>query len=263
MDRALWISKTGLETQQTRMAVISNNLANVSTIGFKRGRGIFEDLIYQNIRQPGAQSSEDTILPSGLMLGSGVRTVATEKLHTQGNMIQTENAFDVAIQGRGYFQILSPDGEITYSRDGSFRVDAQGRLVTAGGYPVEPAINVPENTLSLNISNDGTVSVILPGEVEGVPIGNIQLADFINPTGLQPMGENLYKQTVASGAPQQGVPGLEGFGSLQQGSLESSNVNVVEELVTLIETQRAYEMNSTAVAAVDGMLRNLNQNTSG
>lgn len=261
MDRALWVSKTGLEAQNTRMAVISNNLANVSTTGFKRSRAIFEDLVYQNIRQPGAQTSEDTILPSGLMLGSGVRTVATEKLHSQGNLIHTDNSFDVAIEGRGYLQILLPDGEIGYTRDGSFRVDAQGRLVTAGGNPVEPAINVPENAQSVSISSDGIVGVVIPGNTEPVPVGNLQLADFINPTGLQPIGENLYKQTVASGAPQQGVPGLDGFGSLTQGSLESSNVNVVEELVNMIETQRAYEMNSKAVSAVDGMLRNLNQNT--
>ncbi|MDH5217906.1 MAG: flagellar basal-body rod protein FlgG, partial [Gammaproteobacteria bacterium] len=224
-------------------------------------RAIFEDLVYQNIRQPGSQTSEDTILPSGLMLGSGVKTVATEKLHSQGNLIQTENSFDVAIEGRGYLQILMPDGQIGYTRDGSFRVDAQGRLVTAGGNPVEPAINIPENAQSVSISSDGAVGVVIPGNVEPVPVGNLQIADFINPTGLQPVGENLYTQTVASGAPQQGVPGLDGFGSLSQGSLESSNVSVVNELVNMIETQRAYEMNSKAVSAVDGMLRNLNQNT--
>jgi len=259
MDRALWISKTGLETQQTRMAIISNNLANVSTTGFKRGRGIFQDLIYQNVRQPGGKTSEDTLLPSGLMLGSGVRTVATEKLHAQGNFIQTENSFDVAVQGRGYLQILMPSGDIGYTRDGSFRVDAQGQLVTASGYPVEPGISIPGNALSVTISSDGGVSVTLPNQVNESQVGNIQLADFINPTGLQPVGENLYIETVASGAPQVGTPGLEGLGSLIQGSLESSNVNVVEELVNMIETQRAYEMNSKAVSAVDGMLRNLNQ----
>ena len=259
MDRALWISKTGLETQQTRMAVISNNLANVSTTGFKRGRGIFQDLIYQNVRQPGGKTSEDTNLPSGLMLGSGVRTVATEKIHAQGNFIQTENAFDVAVQGRGFLQILMPSGEIGYTRDGSFRVDAQGRLVTASGYPVEPGITIPANALSISISGDGEVSAVLPGSSAQNPIGNLQLADFINPTGLQPIGENLFIETVASGAPQVGTPGLQGMGSIIQGSLESSNVNVVEELVNMIETQRAYEMNSKAVSAVDGMLRNLNQ----
>ncbi|MDH5545541.1 MAG: flagellar basal-body rod protein FlgG [Gammaproteobacteria bacterium] len=261
MDRALWVSKTGLEAQNMRMAVISNNLANVSTVGFKRGRAIFQDLIYQNLRQPGAQTSEDTILPSGLMLGSGVRTVATEKLHSQGNLIHTENSFDLAIQGRGFLQILMPDGQVGYTRDGSFRVDAQGRLVTAGGYPLEPQITIPEDAQSISVSGDGNVGVVIPGNVEPVQVGNIQLADFINPAGMQPVGENLYRQTVASGAPILGTPGLDGFGSLIQGSLESSNVNVVEELVNMIETQRAYEMNSKAVAATDGMLRNLNQNT--
>jgi flagellar basal-body rod protein FlgG len=194
------------------------------------------------------------------MLGSGVRTVATEKLHAQGNMVQTENSFDVAIEGRGYLQVLHPSGDVTYTRDGSFRLDNQGRLVTASGYTVEPAINVPANAQSLTIGRDGSVSVIIPGTVDPVPVGNLQLADFINPTGLQPIGENLFKQSAASGAPQLGTPGLDGFGSLMQGSLESSNVNVVEELVNMIETQRAYEMNSKAVTSVDGMLRNLTQN---
>ena len=259
MDRALWVSKTGLETQQTRMAVISNNLANVSTNGFKRGRGIFQDLIYQNIRQPGGKTSEDTNLPSGLMLGSGVRTVATEKLFSQGNFVQTENSFDVAIEGKGFLQIQMPGGDIGYTRDGSFRLDSQGQLVTASGYPVEPAISVPANALSVSISTDGVVTVALPGQVTENQVGNLQLADFVNPTGLQPVGGNLYIETVASGNPQAGTPGLDGLGSLIQGSLESSNVNVVEELVNMIETQRAYEMNSKAVSAVDGMLRNLSQ----
>jgi len=259
MDRALWISKTGLETQQTRMAVISNNLANVSTTGFKRGRGIFQDLIYQNVRQPGGKTSEDTNLPTGLMLGSGVRTVATEKIMAQGNFIQTENAYDVAVQGRGFFQILMPSGEIGYSRDGSFRVDAQGQLVTASGYPVQPGIAVPDNALSVSISNDGVVTAVIPGNAQQNQLGNIQLADFINPQGLQPIGDNLFVETTASGAPNVSAPGLQGMGTVIQGSLESSNVNVVEELVNMIETQRAYEMNSKAVSAVDGMLRNLGQ----
>jgi len=259
MDRALWISKTGLETQQTRMAVISNNLANVSTTGFKRGRGIFQDLIYQNIRQPGGQTSEDTNLPSGLMLGSGVRTVATEKIFSQGNFVLTENAFDVAVSGRGFMQILMPGGEIGYSRDGSFRTNDQGQLVTASGYIVQPGITVPANAQSISISNDGTVSAVIAGSIAQNQLGNIQLADFINPSGLQPVGDNLFIETVASGAPQVGIPGLGGLGTLVQGSLESSNVNVVEELVNMIEAQRAYEMNSKAVSAVDGMLRNLNQ----
>ncbi len=261
MDRALWISKTGLETQQTRMALISNNLSNVSTIGYKRSRGVFEDLIYQNVRQPGAQTSEQTVLPSGLMMGTGVRTVATEKLHTQGNLINTENSFDVAIQGRGFLQILMPDGSTSYTRDGGFRLNAEGQMVTASGYPLQPNITVPANAQSVSIGSDGTVNVSLPGQVAPQQVGNIQLVDFINPTGLQPIGQNLYIETVASGAPQQGTPGLEGLGTLIQGSLEASNVNVVEELVNMIETQRAYEMNSKSVSAVDGMLRFLTNNT--
>lgn len=261
MDRALWISKTGLEAQQTRMAVISNNLANVSTTGFKRGRGVFEDLIYQNIRQPGAQTSENTILPSGLMLGSGVRTVATEKLHTQGNFLQTENAFDIAVSGRGMLQIQMPTGDTAYTRDGSFRLDNQGQLVTASGYVVDPGITIPIEATSVSVSSDGIVSITLPNVVGETQVGNLQLADFINPTGLQPVGENLFLETVASGAPQTGVPGLGGLGVLLQGNLESSNVNVAEELVNMIETQRSYEMNSKAIAATDGMLRYLGQNT--
>jgi flagellar basal-body rod protein FlgG len=259
MDRALWVSKTGLETQQTRMAVISNNLANVSTTGFKRGRGVFQDLIYQNIRQPGGQTSEDTNLPSGLMLGSGVRTVATEKIFAQGNFIQTENSYDIAVSGRGFIQIQMPGGEIGYTRDGSFRANDQGQLVTASGYIVEPGINIPQDAQSISVSSDGTVSAVIAGEVGQNQLGNIQLSDFINPSGLQPIGDNLFIETVASGAPQTGTPGQAGLGSLLQGSLESSNVNVVEELVNMIEAQRAYEMNSKAVSAVDGMLRNLNQ----
>jgi len=260
MDRALWISKTGLETQQTRMAIISNNLANVSTTGFKRGRGIFEDLIYQNVRQPGGQTSEETILPSGLMMGSGVRTVATEKLHTQGNFVQTNNSFDIAVAGKGYLQIVMPDGAIGYSRDGSFRLDQNGQLVTASGYPVAPGINIPQDALKVSISRDGVVSVTLPGVVGENQVGNLQLADFINPTGLEPIGENLFKETVASGGPQVGVPGNDGLGQLMQGQLESSNVNIAEELVNMIETQRAYEMNSKAISATDGMLRYIGQN---
>lgn len=260
MDRALWVSKTGLDAQQTRMAVISNNLANVSTTGFKRMRPVFEDLIYQNVRQAGGQNTQDTTLPSGLMLGSGVRTVATEKLHSQGNLINTQNSLDVAVQGRGFLQILMPDGTVGYTRDGSFKVDAQGQLVTSSGYPVQPGINIPENAQSITIGADGTVSVTVPGAVAPNNVGNLQLADFINPTGLQPRGENLYLETVASGPPRVAAPGLDGVGTLIQGSLESSNVNVAEELVNMIETQRAYEMNSKSIAAVDGMLRYVSNN---
>ena len=215
---------------------------------------MFEDLIYQNVRQAGAQSTEDTQLPSGLYLGTGVRTVATQKLHTQGNIVQTENSFDVAIQGRGFYQVLHPDGSIVYSRDGSFGMDTTGQLVTQNGYLVEPAITVPANTISLTVGSDGTVSALVAGSSAPTTLGNITIAQFINPTGLEAVGDNLYRETAASGAPQVDVPGQNGSGTLIQGALESSNVNVVVELVNMIETQRAYEMNSKAISTTDDML---------
>lgn len=253
-ERALWVAKTGLDAQQTRMAVIANNLANVNTTGFKKGRAIFEDLVYQNIRQVGAQSTQNTELPTGLQLGTGVRTVATEKLHTQGNLQQTENSLDVAVNGRGYFQILMPNGDINYTRDGSFKLDSTGQMVTAGGMLLEPNITIPNDALSVSIGRDGTVSVVQPGSPAAVQIGQLQLADFINPAGLNPVGENLFTESVASGAPVIGTPGEDEFGAVFQGSLETSNVNVVEELVNMIETQRAYEMNSKAISTTDEML---------
>jgi flagellar basal-body rod protein FlgG len=258
-ERALWVAKSGLDAQQTRMAVISNNLANVNTTGFKKSRAIFEDLVYQNIRQVGSQATQNTELPTGLQLGTGVRTVATEKLHTQGNMQQTENSLDVAINGRGFFQILMPNGDINYTRDGSFKLNSDGEIVTAGGMLVEPAISVPEDALSFSIGRDGTVSVVQPGSPDSVQLGEIQLADFINPAGLHPVGENLFAESVASGAPVIGIPGEDEFGPLFQGSLETSNVNVVEELVGMIETQRAYEMNSKAISTTDQMLSFITQ----
>lgn len=260
MNPALWVAKTGLDAQQTRMTVISNNLANVNTTGFKRGVAVFEDLLYQNIRQVGAQTSQDTILPSGLTLGTGVRTVATEKLFTQGNVTLTNNPLDMAIQGRGFFQILMPDGTLGYSRDGSFQVNAQGQMVTASGYVLQPAISIPENAQSITIGSDGTVAVLLPGASAPTQVGSIQLADFINPAGLQPIGQNVFRESAASGSPQTGTPGATGLGMVTQGYVESSNVNVVEELVNMIETQRAYEMNSKAISAADQMLRFVTNN---
>ena len=254
MYPALWIAKTGLDAEQTRMSVISNNLANVNTTGYKRERAVFEDLIYQNIRQSGANSTEDTTLPSGLYLGTGVRTVATQKLHTQGNIVQTSNSFDAAVQGNGFYQITHPDGSIVYSRDGAFGMDNTGQLVTQNGYLLEPAITVPANTLSVTIGSDGTVSALVAGSTAPTNIGNITLAQFINPTGLEPIGDNLYRETGSSGAPQIDTPGQNGAGTLIQGALESSNVNVVEELVNMIETQRAYEMNSKVISTTDDML---------
>ncbi|MCP4285636.1 MAG: flagellar basal-body rod protein FlgG [Gammaproteobacteria bacterium] len=254
MYPALWIAKTGLDAQQTRMSVISNNLANVNTTGFKRDRASFEDLIYQNVRQAGASSSQDTELPSGLNLGTGVRTVATQKLHTQGNLVQTNNNLDFAIEGRGFFQILTPDGTIQYTRDGTFSMSQDGQIVNSNGYPLEPAITIPDNTLSLTVGSDGTVSALVAGNDVPTQIGNIELADFINPMGLEAMGGNLFRETLASGGPTTTTPGEDGVGTLMQGSLESSNVNVVEELVNMIETQRAYEMNSKAISTTDEML---------
>jgi flagellar basal-body rod protein FlgG len=208
-ERALWVAKTGLDAQQTRMAVISNNLANVNTTGFKKARPIFEDLVYQSMRQVGSQTTQNTELPTGLQLGTGVRTVATEKLHTQGNILQTENSLDVAINGRGYLQILMPNGDIQYTRDGSFKLDSQGQIVTAGGLTLEPNIAIPPDALSISIGRDGSVNVVQPGNAAATNVGQIQLADFINPAGLEPVGENLFRESVASGPALIGVPGEE------------------------------------------------------
>jgi flagellar basal-body rod protein FlgG len=257
MDPALWAAKTGLEAQQTRMAVTANNLANVNTTGFKRGRAAFEDLLYQNVRQVGAAAAQDTQLPSGLTVGTGVRVVATEKLYTQGSLQITNNALDVAINGRGFFQVALPDGSNAYTRDGSFKVNAQGELVTSGGYRVQPAVAIPDGAQSVSIGTDGAVTVQLAGQVTPSQVGSLQVVDFVNPAGLQARGENLLVESAASGAPQAGTPGLNGLGALQQGALEASNVNVVEELVSMIETQRAYEMNSKAISTTDKMLETL------
>lgn len=260
MFQSLWVAKTGLDAQQTRMTVTSNNLANVNTTGFKRGRASFEDLLYQNIRQPGGASSQQTELPSGLTTGTGVRVVSTQKNFIQGNLLQTGNALDLAINGRGFFEVLLPDGSTAYTRDGSFQINNQGQMVTASGYTLQPGIQIPEGAQSVTIGNDGTVSVQLAGQAQPIQIGNVSLTDFINPAGLQAKGENLFVETGSSGPAQQSTPGLNGLGLLQQGSLESSNVNVVEELVSMIETQRAYEMNAKAISTTDGMLAYLNNN---
>ena len=259
MIRSLWISKTGLDAQQTQMDVISNNIANVSTTAFKRSRAVFEDLIYQTLQQPGAQSSQQTQFPSGLQLGTGVRTVATERIFTQGNLQQTGNALDIAIQGNGFFQILMPDGTTSYTRDGSFQVDNQGQVVTASGYPLQPAITIPANATDITIGRDGTVSVTTPGSTSPTQVGSIQLASFINPAGLSSKGENLFTETAASGTASANTPDTNGLGSLSQGYLETSNVNVAEELVNMIEAQRAYEINSRAITASDQMLQRLSQ----
>jgi flagellar basal-body rod protein FlgG len=260
MNQALWAAKTGLDAQQTRMAVVSNNLANVNTTGFKQGRVVFEDLLYQNVRQAGGQTSQDTELPSGLMLGTGVRVVATEKMFTQGSVLNTNNGLDVMIDGRGFFQVLMPDGTLSYTRDGSFQKDAEGQLVTASGYVVQPNITIPQDAQSITIGADGTVSVTQAGQATPSQVGTLEIVDFINAVGLQPIGENLYRETAASGTPQPGAPSQNGLGSLRQGALEGSNVNVVSELIGMIETQRAYEMNSKAISTNDQMMQYLNNN---
>ena len=254
MNPALWAAKTGLDAQQTRMSVTSNNLANVSTTGYKKGRAVFEDLLYQNVRQVGGSTSQDTVAPTGLSLGTGVRVVATEKQYTQGNMQTTGNSLDVAVSGRGFFQVLLPDGTLGYTRDGNFELNPQGELVTSSGYRVQPGITIPDGVQSITIGKDGVVTAQLAGESAPTQIGTLQLVDFINPAGLQPRGESILVESAASGAPQIGTPGLNGLGYVEQGSLEASNVNVVEELVNMIETQRAYEMNSKAISTTDQML---------
>lgn len=260
MIRSLWIAKTGLDAQQTKMDVISNNLANVATNGFKRQRAVFEDLMYQTLRQPGAQDGNGNQLPTGLQLGTGVRTASTERIHTQGGLESTGGTYDVAINGSGFFEVELPDGTSAYTRDGSFATDQNGQLVTANGYLVQPGIVVPDNALTLTITADGTVSVTQPGAPgESVQIGEIQLATFINPAGLQSVGENLYVETDASGPPNLLGPGIDGAGRLMQGWVETSNVNVAEELVNMIQTQRAYEINSKAVSTSDQMLQRLTQ----
>lgn len=259
MIRSLWISKTGLDAQQTQMDVIANNLANVSTNGFKRGRAVFEDLLYQTLRQPGAQSSQQSQLPSGLQIGTGVRPVASERNFSQGNLQQTNGPLDVAIQGNGFFQVQMPDGSTAYTRSGAFQVDSQGQLVTSSGFAIQPAITIPPNTLTITISRDGIVSVQRPGTNGSTQVGSLQLVGFVNPAGLQSQGENLFVETAASGTPSVNAPGTNGMGLLNQGYVETSNVNVVEELVGMIQTQRAYEINSKAIQSSDQMLQKLAQ----
>ena len=259
MMRSLWISKTGMEAQQTQLDTISNNLANVSTNGYKRSHAVFEDLMYQNMRQAGAATSDQTQLPTGLQVGLGTRAVATSRNFSQGSLQQSSNPLDVAIRGNGFFEIQLPDGTTGYTHDGSFQVSATGQLVTNNGYTVQPGITIPATAQSVTIGNDGTVSVGLPGAATPSTVGQLQLANFVNPAGLEPKGQNMYGETAASGTPNAGVPGLNGLGTVQQGFVETSNVNVVEELVQMIQTQRAYELNSKAIQTSDQMLQKLAQ----
>ncbi len=260
MMRSLWISKSGMEAQQTQLDHISHNLANSSTNGFKRAHAVFEDLIYQNLRQSGSSTSDQTQLPTGLQVGLGVRPVATSRQFSQGSLQQTTNPLDMAIQGQGFFPIQLPDGTLGYTRDGAFQLDAQGTLVTNNGYTVGTApIVVPANALNVSVATNGQVTALLPGNTTPQTLGQIQLTSFVNPAGLEPKGQNLFSETVASGTPQTAAAGTNNLGSISQGFFENSNVNVVEELVTMIQTQRAYELNSKAIQTSDQMLQKLAQ----
>jgi len=260
MHQALWASKSGLNAQDTQLSTISNNLANAATVGFKRDRAVFEDLLYQIQRQPGGQTSEVSELPAGLQVGTGVRVVGTQKQFTNGSIQVTDQALDVAINGRGFFEVAMPDGSPAYTRNGQLHLSSEGQLVTAGGLELQPGITIPNDARSVTIGTDGTVSVVQPGAATATQVGSLQLADFINPAGLEAVGSNLFQETSASGTPQTLTPGTEGAGQLQQGSLESSNVDVVEELVNMITTQRAYEMNSKVISTADQMLQYVSQN---
>src|SRR2546430_5760547 len=259
MMRSLWISKTGMEAQQTQLDTISNNLANVSTNGYKRAHAVFEDLMYQNLRQAGANNTDQTTLPTGLQVGLGTRAVATSRSFTQGNLTQSSNNLDVAVLGNGFFEVQMPDGTTGYTRDGSFQVSSTGQLVTNNGYAVQPGITIPANAQSVTIGSDGTVSVVVSGQATAQSIGQIHVTGFVNPAGLEPKGQNLFAETAASGTPNSGTPGQNGLGTLRQGFVETSNVNVVEELVAMIQTQRAYELNSKAIQTSDQMLQRLGQ----
>lgn len=259
MNRSLWIAKSGMEGQQFKLDTIANNLANVNTNGYKRGGVVFEDLMYDSLRAAGAASSDQTQLPTGLQVGLGARVSASTRNFSQGNLQQTGNNLDIAIKGQGFFQIQMPDGTTTYTRDGSFQLDANGQMVTSSGNVLMPGITIPANAQSVNLAADGTISVTVPGQAQAQTLGQLQLATFVNPGGLEPRGGNLYAETSASGTPNTGSPGTDGRGALMQGHVEGSNVNVVEELVAMIATQRAYELNSKAIQTTDQMLARLGQ----
>lgn len=260
MHAALYVSKTGLSAQDKKLTSLSNNLSNVATSGFKRDRVVFEDLLYQIERQPGANSTQDTQLPSGLQLGTGVRTVGTQKVFTQGALQTTEENLDLAINGRGFFEILMPDGTSAYTRDGQFSLNQNGQIVNSSGLMLQPQLSVPENASTVTIGTDGTVTAVIDGQATPTNLGNITIVDFVNPAGLQAAGGNLFRETASSGTPTQQTAGQNGAGTIIQGALENSNVEVVEELVNMITTQRAYEMNSRVIATADQMLQFLSQN---
>ena len=258
-NQALHVARTGLDAQNRRMQVIANNLANVNTTGFKRDRASFETLAYQQIVAAGASSSAENKYATGLNLGTGVSMTGTERIDTQGSITTTGNSLDLAIEGGGFFQVQMPDGRTAYTRAGNFTLSPEGTVVTGEGLPLQPQLQVPDGATSFTVGADGTVTAIVAGESEPTQLGTVETARFVNPAGLQPIGNNLLVETAASGAPQTGAPGLEGRGSIRSGALESSNVNVVEELVDMIETQRAYEVNSKMIQAADEMMKNANQ----
>ncbi len=259
MLRSLYIAKTGMDSSQFRLDVVSNNLANVNTTGFKKSRAVFEDLMYQVLRQPGSQSANNTQVPTGLMVGTGAAPVATDRMFQQGNTQQTENPLDVAINGRGFLRFQMPDGTIGYSRDGNLKLDSEGRIVNSNGYLLDPPITVPSNSTKLTISQNGLVQTSVPGSTAASDLGTIQLADFVNPQGLESVGQNLFLETAASGGPVTGDPGANGIGTVMQGYVEASNVNVTEELINMIQAQRSYELNSRGVKTSDEMLQRLSQ----
>jgi flagellar basal-body rod protein FlgG len=256
MMRSLFSAASGMNAQTLNMDVISNNLANINTVGFKKSRTEFQDLIYQTLREPGARSSITTEIPTGIQVGLGVKPVAVNRVFSQGNFKHTGGALDMVIEGDGFFQVSMPDGAIAFTRDGTFSKDSTGRVVTNDGYPLEPALTIPADAISITIGNDGTISILRPGENEATELGTIQLVKFINPAGLKSLGKNLFMNTASSGDPIQGTPGLEGLGTIAQGYQEMSNVDIVEELVGMIIAQRAYETCSKAIQAADGILRN-------
>jgi flagellar basal-body rod protein FlgG len=258
MIRSLWTAATGMQAQTLNIDVISNNLANVSTTGFKKGRAEFQDLLYETLRPAGVASSEETAVPTGIQVGHGTRPAAVNRIFAQGDFQQTKNELDLAIEGGGFFQILQPNGETAYTRDGAFKLDNEGRIVNADGFLLEPEISVPNNTIAISIAIDGTVSVLQAGQVEPIEIGTIELARFMNPAGLHSIGRNLYSPTAASGDVIIGTAAEDGFGTIAQGYLEGSNVSVVEEMVSMIVAQRAYETNSKVIQASDEMLQMAN-----
>jgi flagellar basal-body rod protein FlgG len=259
MNQSLWIGKTGLTAQDTQLASIANNLSNAATVGYKRDRVVFEDLLYQVNRQPGAQSSQNTQLPSGMQIGTGVRVIGTQKEFTEGSVQVTDGALDLAIVGRGFFEVLTPEGDSAYTRNGQFQINSDGDIVTSRGMILQPGITIPQDAQTITISTDGLVEATIQGQPDPVTLGNIQTVDFVNPAGLLAEGGNLFSETNASGSPTAGTPGSSGLGRIEQGTLENSNVDVVEELVNMITTQRTYEMNSKVLSTADQMLQFISQ----